>query len=282
MRARGLIAIAVAAGLVHVYAEYSLRPRLAGPAAALALGALAAYAMLTKRPWPVTAVAYAFAVAVLLPVFWYERPQEFGWMSYAPIDPARLPDDVRAGMLYAIEAELNRFRWMGLAILAAAVLLAVAASRYHAPSSERSSRIMAATAAVAVLMIGVQAYTIWEIADREFGETLKWAWPALLAALVFFGAAVLAGDAVGAIAGTLLGMWTLAFADGLVRQVPALDMYRVPGDVFLEPGVQYSTSVQWSLSDPWAAAYGIVLLLGIGLLAVATPLRQPAVDRVAG
>jgi len=141
---------------------------------------------------------------------------------------------------------------------------------------------MAATAAVAVLMIGVQAYTIWEIADREFGETLKWAWPALLAALVFFGAAVLAGDAVGAIAGTLLGMWTLAFADGLVRQVPALDMYRVPGDVFLEPGVQYSTSVQWSLSDPWAAAYGIVLLLGIGLLAVATPLRQPAVDRVAG
>jgi hypothetical protein len=282
MRARGLIVVAVIAGLVHVYAEYSLRPLLAGVAGAFALAALAAYAYLTGRPWPVAAVAAALTVAVLLPVFWYERPNEYGWMSYAPLNPQHMPDDLRGGMLHAIEAALIRYRWVGLAILSAAVLLVLAARRW-ARSRERSGRIMITAAAVAVLMIGVELYTIWDLTDGHLGDVLVWAWPALLAAFIFFGAAVYAGEAIGAVGGALLGMWTLALADTTARQVPALAFYGEERTaVFLQPGLSYSVTTHWSLSDPWAAAYGVILLVGIGLLVVVGPLRQRTVDRVAG
>ncbi len=277
MRARGFVVIAAVAGLVYAYGSYALWERWSAVASGIALMALAAYAVETRRPWPVAAVAAALAVAVTLPLFWYEQPFEFGWTSYAPLGLENLPDEVRAGFRHATENLLVKYRWVGLASLAAALLLAYAASKRQ---RERSGRIMIAAAVVAVLMVGVELYNFVGIGD-ELGETLFWAWPALLAALVFLGAAVLAGDAVGAVAGTLLGMWALTFADTVARTVPVLHLYD-GRDAFLEPGVSVAVTTQWSLTDPWAALVAVVLLLGVGLLVVLGPLHRPAMDRVAG
>jgi hypothetical protein len=279
MRARGFIVVAALAGLVYVFCEYTLRLRLAGLAGAFAIAALVGYAYVTRRPWSVVAAASALTVALLLPVVWYEPPVEYGWMSYAPASPRAMGDELRAVMREAVEVALVRYRWVGFTILVAAVLFAVAATRRE---RERSVRIMIATAAVGVLLLAVQAYTTWEFSDGELGQTLRWAWPALLAALVFLGSAVWSADAVGAVGSTLLGMWTLAVADNVVGQVPALDLYAEREGTFLEPGLAYSVEGSWSLSDPWAATYAVVLLLGVGLLAVVGPPQQQAADRVAG
>jgi hypothetical protein len=280
MRARGFIVVAALAGLVYAFAECTQHPRLAGLAGAFALAALAAYAYVSRRPWPVTAAAGALTVAILLPVVWYERPDEYRWTSYGPpLLPDEMSDEQQAVVREATEVALVRFRWMSLAILVAAVLLAVAVARLK---RERSGRIMIATAAVAVLLLGVEAYTIWDISDGGIGQPLWWAWPALLASVVFLGSAIWSADAVGAVGGTLLGTWALAFADDVARHVPAYEGYANGGEAFLAPGLQYSVNTSWSLADPWAATYAVVLLLGAGLLAVAGPLREPAVDRVAG
>src|SRR5687768_10905273 len=112
MRARGLLVVAVVAGLSFVYGEYTLSQQLAAVSGAVTLAAIAAYATVNARPWPLVVALAALGLAVLLPALWYEVPYEFGWFAYGP-SGGRLTDDLRQSLLHATEQGLVRYRWIG-------------------------------------------------------------------------------------------------------------------------------------------------------------------------